>query len=154
MEIKEKRFIESIISLKSDKQKLIKEIKDLTIKNKNKKSSFKKAFDNMEQNYERMKKEVDDWEREKTRIAQIQPITEFVELNVGGHKDIEVRLSTLTTVKGSALEAMFSGRHKLPMKNDRVFIDRDPTAFKLIIEFIQNNGKVSENHEKNMKAFN
>ena len=67
-----------------------------------------------------------------------------MELNVGGNKEFEIRKSTLTNVPGSALDAMFSGRHPLPMKNNKVFIDRDPKAFKMMIDFVRNSGKMYE----------
>ena len=46
---------------------------------------------------------------------------------------------------------MFSGRHKLAMKGDKVFVDRDPRAFEMMIDFIRNNGKLYEEQEKNYK---
>jgi hypothetical protein len=39
---------------------------------------------------------------------------------------------------------MFSGRHQLPMKNNKVFIDRDPKAFKMMVDFVRNSGKMYE----------
>ena len=35
------------------------------------------------------------WDNEKKRIAKIQPVSDIVELNVGGNKDFEIRKSTL-----------------------------------------------------------
>ena len=67
----------------------------------------------LQEDFESMKIQVQDWNTEKDRISKIQPISEIVKLNVGGNKDIDVRKSTLTQVQGSALEAMFSGRHEL-----------------------------------------
>lgn len=84
------------------------------------------------------------WENEKKKIAEIMPVSEIVELNVGGCKEFEIRKSTLQHVPGSALDAMFSGRHMLPMKNNKVFVDRDPKAFKMMVDFIRNNGKLYE----------
>jgi len=37
------------------------------------------------------------------------------------------------------------------MKNNKVFIDRDPKAFKMMVDFIRNNGKLYEEQEKNFK---
>jgi len=51
--------------------------------------------------------------KEKERIMQIQPVDDIVKLNIGGKDDFCIRRSTLCHVKGSALEAMFSGRHIL-----------------------------------------
>lgn len=39
--------------------------------------------------------EKDQWENEKKKISQIQPISDIVELNVGGNKEFEIRKSTL-----------------------------------------------------------
>ena len=39
----------------------------------------------------------------------------------------------------------------LDKKNEKVFIDRDPKAFKMMIDFIRNNGKLYEDQEKNYK---
>ena len=84
------------------------------------------------------------WKFEKQKIAQIQPLGEIIQLNVGGNKEFEVRINTLCHVKGSALEAMFSGRHYLERTDNRIFIDRDPRAFRMMIDFIRNNGQLYE----------
>ena len=89
-------------------------------------------------------KEKQAWEIEKTKIQSMQPLEEIVELNVGGKEDLCVRRSTLCHVQGSALAAMFSGRHVLQKKNDRVFIDRNPLAFNMMIDFIRNQGELHE----------
>ena len=81
-------------------------------------------------------------------------ISDIVQLNVGGNKKIDVRKSTLTFVQGSALEAAFSGRHSLQIVNGRVFIDRDPEAFKMVIEFIRNHGKLNDSQKQNRETFN
>ena len=124
------------------------------------KHDFERWFDELKQKYQKveddfedMKRQIRDWEKEKERISQIQQISEIVKLNVGGHKDIDVRKSTLTQVKGSALEAMFSGRHQLQTVDGRVFIDRDPGTFKMVIEFIRNQGNMSEIQANNCKGF-
>ena len=74
-------------------------------------------------------------------------------MNVGGNKDIDVRKSTLTQVSGSALEAMFSGRHELQTIDGRVFIDRDPQTFKTVIEFIRNQGSLTQTQKDNYHDF-
>ena len=63
---------------------------------------------------------------------------------MSGNKEFQIRKSTLCHIKGSVLEAMFSGRHTLQKKEDKIFIDRDPKAFKMMIDFIRNNGKLHE----------
>ncbi len=52
-------------------------------------------------------------------------------------------------VKGSALEALFSGRHALQKKNDKVFVDRNPFAFNLMIDYIRNSGQLHEQQKQN-----
>lgn len=68
---------------------------------------------------------------------------------MGGKDDFSIRKSTLCHVQGSALEAMFSGRHALQKKEERVFIDRNPLAFSLMIDFIRNSGQLHEAQKNN-----
>ena len=35
------------------------------------------------------------WDNEKKKIAEIMPVSEIVELNVGGNKEFEIRKTTL-----------------------------------------------------------
>lgn len=81
---------------------------------------------------------------EKQRISEIQPLSEIIELNIGGMDSICVRKSTLCHVPGSSLEAMFSGRHTLHKKDDKVFVDRNPFAFNMMLDFIRNSGQLHE----------
>lgn len=48
----------------------------------------------------------------------------------------------LCSIPGSALDAMFSGRHELTKVNGRIFIDRDPIIFKLVIQYLRSNFKI------------
>lgn len=80
---------------------------------------------------------------------KIQPIDEIIDLNVGGKDDFCVRKSTLCYAQGSALEALFSGRHQLQKKNDKIFIDRNPQAFNLMLDFIRNSGQLHEQQKSN-----
>ena len=68
------------------------------------------------------------------------PIMQFkrrVKLNVGGDK-FETTLSTLTRQPDSTLAVMFSGRHEVPQDDDGyVFIDRDGTHFRIILNFLR-----------------
>ena len=52
---------------------------------------------------------------------------------------MEVDRECLRSVEGSALEAMFSGRHEVTLKNNKPFVDRDPETFKHILYFLENN---------------
>ena len=65
-------------------------------------------------------------------------------MDISGKDQLSVRRTTLTSVQGSALEAMFSGRHALQTVEDKVFIDRNPIAFNFMIDFIRNNGELYE----------
>ena len=79
----------------------------------------------------------------------MQPLDDIVELNVGGKEDLCVRRSTLCQVESSALAAMFSGRHTLQTKNNRIFIDRNPLAFNMMIDYIRNQGELHEIQQNN-----
>ena len=64
-------------------------------------------------------------------------------LSVGGVV-FETSRTTLTTVPGSMLEAMFSGRHTIATCEDgRVFIDRDGEHFGLVLNFMRDCGSNS-----------
>ena len=75
-----------------------------------------------------------DWDEEKALVAQraIRLGTEFLELDVGG-KFMKVSRSTLTSVPGSLMEKMFSGRHELKLKHTEngagYVLDRDGRLF-------------------------
>jgi hypothetical protein len=53
---------------------------------------------------------------------------DIIDLNVGGLL-ITSSKKTLMKFKDSVLYAMFSGRFKLTMHNNRIFIDRDSKPF-------------------------
>ena len=60
-----------------------------------------------------------------------------VKLNVGGTL-FRTTISTLTACPDSMFSAMFSGRHELAKDEDGfVFIDRDPTHFRLILNWLR-----------------
>jgi hypothetical protein len=60
-----------------------------------------------------------------------------VKLQVGDHSFTTSR-DTLCRVKGSMLEAMFSGRHAIKAEEDgSVFIDRDGEHFKFILNYLR-----------------
>ena len=39
---------------------------------------------------------------------------------------------------------MFSGRHKVQEKDGKFFLDRNPKAFAMMIDFIRNSGQLYE----------
>ena len=57
---------------------------------------------------------------------------DLVKLNVSGEKMV-LRRDLLCSKKNSYLEATFSGRHEVDKLDGDVFIDRNPTVFKAII---------------------
>ena len=62
----------------------------------------------------------------------------IVNLNVGG-QHFTTSLQTLTRDPNSMLAAMFSGRHELETTEDSsVFIDRDGTYFRFILNYLRN----------------
>ena len=65
--------------------------------------------------------------------------TDMIKLNIGGTKMYASR-DTLTTVKGSRLDALFSGRWENKLLRDeegRIFLDLDPVIFKSLLEYLQ-----------------
>ena len=69
--------------------------------------------------------------------GNIEQFKRRVKLNVGGSK-FETTLSTLTRHPDSMLAVMFSGRHEVPQDDDGyVFIDRDGTHFRIILNFLR-----------------
>ena len=78
------------------------------------------------------------FEAEKKSVAATNKVLKSkVKLDVGGTIYHSSR-TTLTSVPGSMLEAMFSGRHAVEEDEDgRVFIDRDGAAFKLVLEYLR-----------------
>lgn len=75
---------------------------------------------------------------EKTKVKEANATRQdILELDVGGTETIKVSRSVLTRVKGSALEAMFSGRHTLQMTDGRIFIDRDSDLFGMVISYLR-----------------
>jgi len=60
-----------------------------------------------------------------------------VSINVGGNR-FQTTLNTLVADQSSMLSAMFSGRFKLEQdENGAIFIDRDPTHFRHILNFLR-----------------
>ena len=84
------------------------------------------------------------FEQEKLKVSDLNSSSsDLLTLDIGGQMTIKVSRSVLTRVKGSALEAMFSGRHTLKVTNDgAIFIDRDADVFQIIIGYLRNGCRV------------
>ena len=78
------------------------------------------------------------FDEELKYLDEINKVTDsIIKLNVGGHVFLTSTL-TLTRDPDSMLAAMFSGRHKLHTISDgAVFIDRDGTHFRHILNFLR-----------------
>ena len=63
---------------------------------------------------------------------------ELLHLDVGGLYFPKVSKRLLTSIPGSSLEAMFSGRHELSKSDGKIFVDRDPEIFKSLIRYLRN----------------
>ena len=62
-----------------------------------------------------------------------------------------VKKQTLCDVKGSALEALFSGSYAESCIGEEIFIDRNPLAFSMMIDFIRNSGELHETQNDHIK---
>ena len=88
-----------------------------------------------------LKIERQDWKEEQERIRKFNPANEdVIELNVGGVSDgLTVSKALLCSVAGSKLHDTFSGKFKLQTtSNNKVFLDRDPKIFSLVLNFLRN----------------
>ena len=115
---------------------------------------LKEARANIERDYEAQVKKLDESERKlmqrmdtlnskKHEIAKANgnidiADDDIVEINAGG-KIIAAKRGTLTQLKGTRLESLFSGRwdKKLQRDNDgRIFLDVDPACFQAIVDYL------------------
>lgn len=101
---------------------------------------------------EKLSSEKDQWVANSRKTKELCVSAEEVfRLNIGGTRCVTTTKATLCRAEGSVLAAMFSGRHKLKIINDRVFVDRDAEAFCLMLSYLRNGrtpqmeGKTQEN---------
>jgi hypothetical protein len=145
------RLQQEVLAMEESKRKLMEAIN----KYKRKKAAFKTKCAELEtetekvQMLEKREKEIADkeravelekeeWEAQKKAMAQYHlPGTKRIKLNVGGQV-FTTTLDTLRSAPQSMLSSMFSGRFELDVDEDGcVFIDRDPTHFRLILNFLR-----------------
>ena len=81
------------------------------------------------------------WEEEKARVRQINSIqNDIIDLNVSGITEgFTVTKSLMRTFPGSYLDTMFSGSFALQYKEEKIFVNRDPQIFRMIIQFLRTN---------------
>ena len=115
---------------------------------------LKASHDNIERDYDkltfslgqresRLQERLDVLNRNKNDIAQANGNPDAadddrVEVNAGG-KIMVAKRSTLTHMKGTRLEALFSGRWDDKLARDsqgRIFLDVNPTCFRAIIDYL------------------
>ena len=64
---------------------------------------------------------------------------DIIKLNVSGVTEgFTVTKTLLRSFPGSYLDTLFSGNFPLQKINGKIFINRDPTIFKLIIQYLRN----------------
>lgn len=74
---------------------------------------------------------------ERAAMENLQDFADTIELDVGGTR-FKTSRATLVRCRGSFLESMFSGRHKIDACADgSYFIDRDPTHFRIVLNFLR-----------------
>jgi len=77
-------------------------------------------------------------EKEKLSVAPHKIEKDRILLDVGGHF-FSTTIETLTSIPDSVLGRMFSGRFPIKFTEDgRVFVDRDGTHFRHILNFFEN----------------
>ena len=124
-------------ALKKEKTKLDDKLK---AKKENFQYELKEMSETFKSEHERLKTEIDEFKQEKDKIAKAQfNLSDILTLNVSGvKKGFTVPRSLLTSVKGSGLEAFFSGRHELEMVDQNPYLNRDPDTFKLLLQYLRN----------------
>lgn len=100
--------------------------------------ALQRAVDGLRSQQESVRRERAELQSMKAVVdANLARFKQRVKLNVGGSK-FETTLSTLTRYPDSMLGAMFSGRHEVPPDDEGyVFIDRDGTHFRAILNFLR-----------------
>ena len=115
---------------------------------------LKASHDNIERYYDkltfslgqresRLQERLDELNRNKNDIAQANGNPDAadddrVEVNAGG-KIMVAKRSTLTHMKGTRLEALFSGRWDDKLARDsqgRIFLDVNPACFRAIVDYL------------------
>ena len=100
---------------------------------------IRKAQDLLTSKHEQMKAERDQLERDFPKLQKFQE--KPIKLDIGGFI-FKTSLGTLRKDTDSMLASMFSGRFDMKEQEDgSYFIDRDPTHFRFILNFLRT-GKV------------
>lgn len=120
---------------------LIKKKKDsLEVRKLRHKQRIDKKKDKFVSKLKLIEKEKEVWRLEQKRARDINFEDEqIIELDVSGMiEGFKVTRELLTSIKGSLLEAKFSGRCKVTKtKEGRIFLDRNPKIFKHVIDYLR-----------------
>jgi len=114
-------------------------VEDLRKVYKNLYSDVQKEMEVMQKKSQHLQSEIETLSKERDILddAPYKLPEGRIKLDVGGHKFSTTR-ETLLKIPDSLLALMFSGRHQLKVQDDgRVFIDRDGTYFKMILNFLR-----------------
>ena len=100
--------------------------------------ALQRAVDGLRTQQESVQRERAELQSMKATVEEnLAQFKRRVKLNVGGSK-FETTLTTLTRYPDSMLGSMFSGRHEVPPdEEDYIFIDRDGTHFRTILNFLR-----------------
>lgn len=67
------------------------------------------------------------------------PHGEIMELNVAGvTSGFQISKQILCSVPGSMMERLFCGEHEIKKQNGKIFVDRNPTIFQHVIDYLRN----------------
>ena len=106
--------------------------------------SYEKIAKTLEDRWLEVENGYQDLEAEKDALAEKNGGTnaaadsDILDINAGG-QIVRVTRGTLTQIKGSRLEALFSGRWEKQLHRDskgRIFLDVNPTCFKCIVDYL------------------
>ena len=110
----------------------------------NHEAEFKRELQRLDDAEELLHQRAKDLKAKKTKALEINGSTQeisgedLVEINAGG-KVVTARRSTLTQMKGTRLEALFSGRWDKKLQRDnsgRIFLDVNPVCFQAIVDYL------------------
>ncbi|KAL7552051.1 hypothetical protein ACHAWF_015682 [Thalassiosira exigua] len=123
-------------------------MEQLGIANHNLKAAFEKSyrdceatmakFDNKENDLKERLKQLNEKKSDRTHANLDAADDDLVEVNAGG-KVVAAKRSTLTQLKGTRLEALFSGRWDKALQRDgngRIFLDVNSACFQAIVDYL------------------
>lgn len=83
----------------------------------------------------------------KTPYVANPLIDEIIKINVNGTDEFSVHIDTLISVENSLLSELFSDMDNFKRIDDKVFLDRDPEAFRLLLLWLRNDRVIKPTFE-------